>query len=100
MRRGGCEYTDPNYGLCPDAVEVLAWQALASTEPTTIRAAAIARADELIGECRRCVNGSLLNGDPMQGCTMAGLAIKFTSLGPVVKELPECVEVPVVQPPA
>ena len=82
MKPAGFEGCDPNFGICEDAVEVLAWQALATTELNQVRDLAILRADQIIGDCRRCVGGSLLLGDGSKVCKMAGLAIEFTSLGP------------------
>ena len=76
------ETYDPNAGLCPDAMEVLAWQAAATFESTRKRAAAIINADEVIGSCERCLNGGLMRGDPSKPCALADIAIKFTALGP------------------
>jgi len=88
MKPSGFEGCDPNYGLCADAMDVLSWQALASTQPTQIREAAKVRADGILNECGRCDRGSMLRGDPTKTCKMAGLAIEFTSLGPDINDPP------------
>lgn len=76
------EYTDPNYGICPGAADVLVWQAAAALEPTDDRAAGIVEADAALKGCGRCVAGSLLRGDPYSKCALAELATRLTSLGP------------------
>ncbi len=76
------ESIDPNKDICPDATDVLTWQAAAALEPTPERSAAIQRADKLLLSCQRCVDGSLLRGDPTKTCALASCAIRFTSLGP------------------
>jgi hypothetical protein len=83
------ERLDPNYGICGPAADVLAWQALASTELTAMRAQAIDRADRLLFKCRLCIGGSLLLGDPAASCVLEGREQGFTSLGPWVPEILE-----------
>lgn len=88
MKPFGFEGRDPNYGICPDAVEVLTWQALACTALTRARSRGILRSGQIINSCERCVGGSLLLGDESKVCKMAGKAIEFTSLGPAIDEPP------------
>lgn len=80
------EYKDPNFGICVNAADVMAWQMLAATELTPTRARAMVRADRILGKCERCRDGSLLREDPTKVCMLAGIAIEFTSLGPEVPD--------------